>query len=188
MLRYREKETKIFSVCLVGVVTLLNLIYILNNPWHAILARSWIHLVQANASENAETKLTNEELLAQMRCVLITNYSISLWLTEEYLILIRIDYRWLIARTILLAGHETSATTLCWIILELARHPHIQTRLRKEIRETEAAIHARGRSDFTASDLDGMSYLNAVLKVSYLQSIFLPRSSELSLRLYSSYD
>lgn len=55
----------------------------LNNPWHAILARSWIHLVQANASENAETKLTDEELLAQMRCVLIPNYSISLWLTEK---------------------------------------------------------------------------------------------------------
>lgn len=92
-------------------------------------------LVQANASENAEMKLTDEELLAQMR-------------------------------TILLAGHETSATTLCWVVLELARHPVIQARLRKEIRETEAAIHARGGSDFTASDLDGMPYLNAVLKES----------------------
>jgi len=102
---------------------------------------------------------------------------------KVYLILIWIDYRWPIARTILLAGHETSATTLCWIILELARHPHVQTRLRKEIRETEAAIHARGGSDFTASDLDGMSYLNAVLKVSYLQSNFLPRPSGSFLRL-----
>ncbi|KAL9711697.1 hypothetical protein Ac2012v2_004769 [Leucoagaricus gongylophorus] len=92
-------------------------------------------LVQANASEDAETKLTDEELLAQMR-------------------------------TILLAGHETSATTLCWVILELARHPDVQERLRKEIRETEAAIRARGGSDFTASDLDGMPYLNAVLKES----------------------
>lgn len=67
--------------------------------------------------------------------------------------------------TILLAGHETSATTLCWVLLELARHPDVQARLRKEIRETEAAIHARGGSDFTASDLDSMPYLNAVLKV-----------------------
>jgi len=55
----------------------------LNKSWHAILVRSWIHPVQANASENAETKLTDEELLAQMRCVLIPNHSISLWLTGE---------------------------------------------------------------------------------------------------------
>jgi len=92
-------------------------------------------LVQANASENEEAKLTDEELLAQMR-------------------------------TILLAGHETSATTLCWVLLELARHPDVQARLRKEIRDTEAAIHVRGGSDFTASDLDNMPYLNAVLKES----------------------
>ncbi|KXN90138.1 Cytochrome P450 4A4 [Leucoagaricus sp. SymC.cos] len=92
-------------------------------------------LVQANASENSETRLTDEELLAQMR-------------------------------TILLAGHETSATSLCWVLLELARHPDIQTKLRREIRDTEATIHARGGSDFTASDLDGMPYLNAVLKES----------------------
>ena len=69
-------------------------------------------------------------------------------------------------RTILLAGHETSATTLCWVLLELARHPEVQQRLRKEIRDTEQAVRARGGSDFTASDLDNMSYLHAVIKVS----------------------
>ncbi|EKM80790.1 hypothetical protein AGABI1DRAFT_55872 [Agaricus bisporus var. burnettii JB137-S8] len=92
-------------------------------------------LVKANASEDANAKLNDEELLAQMR-------------------------------TILLAGHETSATSLCWVLLELARHPDVQARLRKEIRETETAIHARGGSDFTASDFDAMPYLNAVLKES----------------------
>lgn len=46
--------------------------------------RFWIPPVQANASEDAETKLTDEELLAQMRCVLMPpNYRISFWLTEE---------------------------------------------------------------------------------------------------------
>ncbi|KAJ2931308.1 hypothetical protein H1R20_g5845, partial [Candolleomyces eurysporus] len=92
-------------------------------------------LVKANASENNETRLTEEEIYAQMR-------------------------------TILLAGHETSATTLCWVLLELARHPEVQQRLRKEIRDTERAIRARGGSDFTASDLDNMSYLHAVIKES----------------------
>ncbi|TFK44496.1 cytochrome P450 [Crucibulum laeve] len=92
-------------------------------------------LVKANASEDAATRLTEEEMLAQMR-------------------------------TILLAGHETSATTMCWVLLELARHTDVQAKLRQEIRATEQAIHARGGSDFTASDLDNMPYLAAVLKES----------------------
>ncbi|RDB24999.1 hypothetical protein Hypma_008013 [Hypsizygus marmoreus] len=89
-------------------------------------------LVKANASENAETRLTEEEMLAQMR-------------------------------TILLAGHETSATTLCWVLLELARHPEVQAKLRAEIRAME---QSRSGSEFTAHDLDSMSYLSAVLKES----------------------
>lgn len=73
-------------------------------------------------------------------------------------------------RTILLAGHETSATTLCWVLLELARHPEVQSKLRDEIRLTEQAITARGGSDFTATDLDNMVYLAAVLKACNDQS------------------
>lgn len=69
-------------------------------------------------------------------------------------------------RTILLAGHETSATSLCWVLLEIAKHPDVQKRLREEIRAMEQAIHARGDVDFTATDLDGMPYLSAVIKVS----------------------
>lgn len=91
-------------------------------------------LVKGNASEDSATRLTEEEMLAQMR-------------------------------TILLAGHETSATTLCWVLLELARHPEIQERLRAEIRATELSS-GRNASAFTASDLDGMPYLAAVLKES----------------------
>ncbi|KAH0589212.1 hypothetical protein H2248_004975 [Termitomyces sp. 'cryptogamus'] len=91
-------------------------------------------LVKANASEDEATKLTEEEMLAQMR-------------------------------TILLAGHETSATSLCWVLLELARHPELQDRLRAEIRATEFAS-GRKYSSFTSSDLDGMEYLSAILKES----------------------
>lgn len=67
--------------------------------------------------------------------------------------------------TILLAGHETSATSLCWVLLELARNPDVQRKLRQEIRTTEQAIHARGDDDFTANDLETMPYLTAVIKV-----------------------
>jgi cytochrome P450 len=92
-------------------------------------------LVKANMSHDAKNKLTEEEMLAQVR-------------------------------TILLAGHETSATSMCWVLLELALHPEVQTRLREEIRRTERVIQARGGRCFTALDLENMQYLNAVLKES----------------------
>ncbi|KIM45089.1 hypothetical protein M413DRAFT_441752 [Hebeloma cylindrosporum] len=88
-------------------------------------------LVKANASEEHSTRLTEEEMLAQMRL-----------------------------------RHETSATTLCWVLLEVARNPTVQKKLRDEIRTMEHAIHARGDSDFTATDLDNMPYLSAVIKES----------------------
>lgn len=112
--------------------------------------------MKANASENASTRLTEEEMLAQMR------YGVSEF--DRY-------HPKFGQRTILLAGHETSATSMCWVLLELARHQDVQQKLREEIRVTEQAIHARGGSDFTAADLDNMPYLAAVLKVSFLERI-----------------
>lgn len=67
-------------------------------------------------------------------------------------------------RTILFAGHETTSNTISWGLLELARQPKIQSRLRAEIWETEAAVHARGDMDFTIADFDAMPYTTAVMK------------------------
>ncbi|KAG0708534.1 cytochrome P450 [Suillus ampliporus] len=67
-------------------------------------------------------------------------------------------------RTILFAGHETTSNTVSFALLELARHPEIQSRLRAEIWETEAAVHARGDVDFTIADFDAMPYTTAVMK------------------------
>lgn len=67
-------------------------------------------------------------------------------------------------RTILFAGHETTSNTISWGLLELARQPEIQSRLRAEIWETEAAVHARGDMDFTIADFDAMPYTTAVMK------------------------
>ncbi|KAI6094804.1 cytochrome P450 [Pisolithus croceorrhizus] len=67
-------------------------------------------------------------------------------------------------RVILFAGHETTSNTIGWTLLELARKPEIQSRLRSEIRQHESAIHARGDTQFTASDLENMPFLNAVVK------------------------
>ncbi|KAK1233447.1 hypothetical protein PQX77_003399 [Marasmius sp. AFHP31] len=65
-----------------------------------------------------------------------------------------------------LAGHETTANSISWTLLELCRSPEIQDRLRAEIREKEREIAAEGRSGFTAEDLDSLVYMNAVLKES----------------------
>ncbi|KAK0215088.1 cytochrome P450 [Armillaria fumosa] len=66
--------------------------------------------------------------------------------------------------TIILAGHETTANTLCFGLLEFCRHPEIQQKLRREIHSTERTIRNNGRTEFTSSDLDSMPYLCAVVK------------------------
>jgi cytochrome P450 len=38
-------------------------------------------------------------------------------------------------RTIILAGHETTSSTLSWALFELTRHSDIQDKLRAEIHE-----------------------------------------------------
>lgn len=66
--------------------------------------------------------------------------------------------------TILLAGQETTSNTLSWALMELARQPHIQTRLREEVHAMERTIRARGDADFTVADFEAMPYLQAVLR------------------------
>ena len=99
----------------------------------------------------AKNKLTDDELFSQMRCArssLLFSWSFTkLWMTS----------------LILFAGHESISLTLGWILLELARHPEMQTRLRAEIRETEAAIRVRGDTHFTGTDFEAMPYAMAVI-------------------------
>ncbi|EGO00602.1 hypothetical protein SERLA73DRAFT_104941 [Serpula lacrymans var. lacrymans S7.3] len=90
-------------------------------------------LVKANASENENTKLSEAEMVAQMR-------------------------------TLMLAGHDTTANTMSWALFELSKQPDIQVKLRNEIREKESYVHSRGDGDFKLADLDGMPYLLAVIK------------------------
>ncbi|KAI0351948.1 cytochrome P450 [Trametes cingulata] len=89
--------------------------------------------ILANASESEATRLSHQEIVSQMR-------------------------------TILLAGQETTSNTLSWAFMELAKQPHIQTRLRKEVHAMERTIRERGDADFTVADFEAMPYLQAVLK------------------------
>ncbi|EKM53349.1 uncharacterized protein PHACADRAFT_211048 [Phanerochaete carnosa HHB-10118-sp] len=64
-------------------------------------------------------------------------------------------------RTILFAGHETTSSTIGWALLELARHPEAQTRLRQEIISKRSSC---GGAELTVTDAESMPYLQAFLR------------------------
>ncbi|KAK1225573.1 hypothetical protein PQX77_011465, partial [Marasmius sp. AFHP31] len=67
-----------------------------------------------------------------------------------------------------IAGHETTATSLTWTLLELSRNPRIQDNLRNEINDKRRQLVNEGRTEtgFKAEDFESMPYLNAVVKES----------------------
>ncbi|KZV64464.1 cytochrome P450 [Peniophora sp. CONT] len=65
---------------------------------------------------------------------------------------------------LLLAGHDTTALSLTWWLWELARHPEWQERVRSEVRTVRGRLIERGDSEFSISDLEGMSVMHATLK------------------------
>ncbi|KAG2341337.1 cytochrome P450 [Suillus weaverae] len=66
--------------------------------------------------------------------------------------------------TLLLAGHDTIASTLTWLLYELSKHPEDQHRIRDEIKAARAKAEARGDDDLLPSDLNSMDFTNAVIK------------------------
>ncbi|VDC03589.1 unnamed protein product [Peniophora sp. CBMAI 1063] len=65
---------------------------------------------------------------------------------------------------IILAGHDTTSSSLTFWLWELARHPDWQTRVRDEVREVRRKLADRGDAGFTLADLEGMSVMHATLK------------------------
>jgi cytochrome P450 family 6 len=59
----------------------------------------------------------------------------------------------------LVAGYETSGTTLGFALYELAMHPDLQHRLRAEI----ARVMAKHQGELTYDGLQEMSYLDMVV-------------------------
>ncbi|KAJ3011042.1 hypothetical protein NUW54_g2300 [Trametes sanguinea] len=66
--------------------------------------------------------------------------------------------------TFLLAGHETTALTMNWMLYEISRHPEYQAKMRDEVKALRARVAARGDSDFSLSDLESMTHVQAAMK------------------------
>ncbi|KAI0826389.1 cytochrome P450 [Irpex lacteus] len=63
------------------------------------------------------------------------------------------------------AGHETTASTLTWLLWELAKHPEFQDKLRTEIQEKREEISLLAdQAEFSVDDLEDMPFLQALLK------------------------
>lgn len=62
--------------------------------------------------------------------------------------------------TFIIAGHDTTATTIAWLLYELSRHPEDQAKVREEIAMTKS----KAPGPLKSSDYDSMPLLNAVIK------------------------
>ena len=80
----------------------------------------------------------------------------------------RLDDEELIAEmySLTLAGHETTSSTLAFLLYELARNPQYQDRMRQEIREARARVIARGDNRFKTEDLDSLTLSTNAIKAS----------------------
>ena len=73
-----------------------------------------------------------------------------------------------------MVGHETTAGSVAFTLLELARHPAVQSRLRAEVRST-------GR-DLTYDDLQRLPFLDAVVKEGLRLHPASPQTERVALR------
>ncbi|GAA5831678.1 hypothetical protein JCM3766R1_004976 [Sporobolomyces carnicolor] len=66
--------------------------------------------------------------------------------------------------TFLLAGHETTSTSLTWTLWTLSRYPEVQSKLRAEIREARKKAKTNGLEEIESDDLSALPYLDAVTR------------------------
>ncbi|EMD32079.1 hypothetical protein CERSUDRAFT_126990 [Gelatoporia subvermispora B] len=66
--------------------------------------------------------------------------------------------------TLVMAGHETTASTLNYILWELAKAPQYQVKVRREIRALRSAVAQRGDLAYSSEDLESMKYAVAIVK------------------------
>lgn len=60
----------------------------------------------------------------------------------------------------MMAGHDTTAFSIAWIMIEVAKHPHVNDRIKDEI----DSIVDKDIEHITKQDLSKMVYLENVIK------------------------
>jgi cytochrome P450 len=65
----------------------------------------------------------------------------------------------------MLAGHETTASTMNWLLWELSKDIEYQAICREEITRVRAQVIARGDDDFSVADLENIPHVTAIIKV-----------------------
>ena len=63
--------------------------------------------------------------------------------------------------TFLLAGHETTSSSVCWVLHLLAQHPHEQDLLREELVK---AFPDKSKINPTLEEINSLEYLNCIIK------------------------
>jgi cytochrome P450 len=63
---------------------------------------------------------------------------------------------------LIIAGHDTTASTVAWILWELAHDQDSQARFRDEIKKMKAS--KAEKTPFSSADYDSMAFLNAIIK------------------------
>ena len=66
----------------------------------------------------------------------------------------------------MLSGHETTASTMGWLLWELSKDAEYQTLCREEIARVRSEAIARGNDDITFEDMENMPYVTSIIKVS----------------------
>lgn len=66
--------------------------------------------------------------------------------------------------TLMLAGHDTTASSVMWGLYELSLNQDIQRRIRKEISDLRLRISERGNDKLSVADLESMKYFSAFIK------------------------
>jgi len=66
----------------------------------------------------------------------------------------------------MLAGHETTASSMNWLLWELSKDAEYQALCREEIARIRSEVISRGDDDFSMADLENMPHVVAIIKVS----------------------
>ena len=65
----------------------------------------------------------------------------------------------------MLAGHETTASSMNWLLWELSKDLEYQAICREEIRQIRFQVIARGDDDLSIADMENMPHVTAIIKV-----------------------